>query len=72
MSGLCVESLRYGKPNAIPRHLIFYATYFFKIKFKAFNTLLNSAEHNMKRKRVHIFVVMPKNLAWTHQQVGSM
>jgi hypothetical protein len=41
-----------------------YATYFFKNKFKAFIKIA--------RKRVGIFVSMPKNLAWTQQQVNSM
>ncbi len=42
-----------------------YATNSFKNKFKALNNLLNN-------KKKSIFVSVPKNLAWTQQQVASM
>jgi hypothetical protein len=41
------------------------ATYLFKNKFKALNTLLNIAECTITRERIFFF--MPKNLAWTQQ-----
>jgi hypothetical protein len=44
-----------------------YATYLFKNKFKAFKYIIKIA-----RKRVDIFVSMPKKLVWTQQQVDSM
>jgi hypothetical protein len=42
----------------------------FKSKFKALRTLLNSSEYTNIRNI--FFVSMPKNLAWTQQQVDSM
>ncbi len=46
------------------------ATYLFKNKLRALNTLLNSDEYNITRERVFYF--MSKNLAWTQQQVDSI
>ncbi len=49
-------------------HVLHYDTFLFKNKFKALNALLHRAEYTITRS---IFVSMPKNLAWTEQQVDS-
>ncbi len=60
-----VEPLQYGEqPNAIT------ITYLFKNKFKASNTLLNSAEYTITTERVFLFscvkIVLGHSNGWTH------
>jgi hypothetical protein len=56
MSELCVEPLWYGEqPIAIARQLDS-LIYLYTNKFKALNTLLNSAEYTIKREKVFLFL----------------
>jgi hypothetical protein len=52
-------------PNAHSYHISI------KNNFRALNTLFNSAVYTIKSDK-SIFVSMPKNLAWTQQQVDSL
>jgi hypothetical protein len=67
---LSCKLLWYGEqPNAIAMQMDF-CNSLYKNKFKALNTLINSAENTISSEKVFVFQCL--NLAWTQQQVDSM
>ncbi len=71
MSELCVEPLWYGEhANAIARQLDFCYIFIWKyVQSFKYNIIYRWIYHN---KGKSIFDSMPKNLAWTRQQVDSI
>jgi hypothetical protein len=71
MSGLYVELLWYGEqPNVIAMQAAEFMLHMYLKQVQSFKYIINKhwIYHNKKRS---IFVSMPKNLAWTQQQVDS-